>query len=239
MALISQGSTPSWKSELPKIPKWNLDKVEAKAKEAYKGPLRVYKTIPLDREVRKSLVESLLEAMGLKEHKKAGLAALETLLPFDGQRITDGLARTLAYQIAANSQQIREGVPIKKFTGVAVPQWVPMEILGFTPAQRGTKTLANVHLLVLDGPFAGFEATRVMPIGFLFVFANDLGFSRKRPYEEPKDLIGFRFAAWVEPSSSEDLQFDKYWLTPGIERYNTALVKSRKPTDKEIEEEAE
>jgi hypothetical protein len=193
-----------------------------------------FPTVRMDAENREYL------ALELKKHLKFNressfLALIETLLPHDNDVMTKDVARLLCFQIVANAQQLKNGVPIRQFTGVSVAEWVPMEIMGFSAVKRGSKDLARVHLRVLDGVYAGFPAERIMPFGFLYIFANDLGFSRKRPYEEPKDLVDMQFAAWLEPSASDDLKFDRYWLTTAMAKHNDALVKRRKPTDKELE----
>lgn len=189
----------------------------------------------MDAENREYLAKEL--AAHLKFRRESSfLALLETLLPHDRCQMSKEIARLLCFQIIANTQQLKDGVAIRKFTGVSKAEWVPMEIMGFAGIKRGAKDLAQMHLRVLDGVYAGFSAQRVMPFGFLFIFANDLGFSWKRPYEHPKDLVDMQFAAWLEPSSSDDLKFDKYWLTTSMAKHNDALVKKRKPTDKELED---
>lgn len=189
----------------------------------------------MDAENREYLAQELAKHLKFRR-ESAFLALLETLLPHDKQAMTKDIARLLCFQIVANEKQLKDGVALRIFTGVSKPEWVPMEILGFSGIKRGSKDLAQVHLRVLDGVYAGFSAQRIMPFGFLFIFANDLGFSWKRRYEHPRDLEDMQFAAWLEPCSSDDLKFDKYWLTTAMAKHNDALVKKRKPTEKEIED---
>lgn len=234
MGLRSQEGTPSWKNELPKLPSWKPDKVLAKAKALYREVFFKYPTVTMDAENREYL------ALELKKHLKFNreasfMALLETLLPHDKCEMTKDIARLLCFQIVVNEKQLKDGIPVREFTGVSKAEWIPLEIVGISSVKRGSKDLAQLKLRVLDGVYAGFPAKRIMPFGFLFIFANDLGFSWKRPYEHPHDLLDMQFAAWLEPSSSDDLKFDKYWLTTAMAKHNDALVKKRKPTEKELE----
>lgn len=219
------------------MPKWNLEKTRAKAAEFYEDVLRPWRNCDFNSDTRDSIVEMFQEYLGLTQ--PAVLATVETLVPYGTRVLTDDLQRLLCWQLAANVRRIKKGIPVQCFTGVGEALWLPVEIKGFEPAQRGPHVLAKMHVAVLDGLYAGFRATRILPYGFLHVLANDLGFSRKRRYEDPQDIWGLRFAAWVEPSLREDIQFDKYWLTPDMEKHNGALIKKRKPTERELEEQDE
>lgn len=234
VGLRSHEGTPSWKNELPKLPSWKPDKVLTKAKELYKRVFFRFPTVIMDAENREYLAQELAKCLKFSR-ESSFLALIETLLPHDRCTMTKEIARLLCFQIVVNAKQLKDGVAIRKFTGVSKAEWVPMEILGFSGVKRGAKDLAQMHLRILDGVYAGFSAQRIMPFGFLYIFANDMGFSWKRPYEHPSDLVDMQFAAWLEPSSSEDLKFDRYWLTTAMAKHNDALVKKRKPTDKELE----
>jgi len=235
VGLRSQEGTPSWKSELPKLPNWKPDVTLAKAKQLYQRVFFKLPTVTLDAENREYVAQELSKILKLNR-RSSFLALLETLLPYDKQTMTKELARLLCFQLVVNYDQLKNGMPVRLFTGVSSPEWIPLEIMGFSSIKRGSKDLAQVNLRVLDGHYAGFSAKKIMPFGFLFIFANDLGFSRKRPYEHPNDLVDFRFAAWLEPCSSEDLKFDRYWLTTAMAKFNDALVKKRKPTEKELDD---
>jgi hypothetical protein len=188
----------------------------------------------LDADTRTSIAERFVKELGIP--RVAVLAALETLLPHSEKVLTPELQRLLCLQFAANWESIKKGVPVNKFTGVGQAMWLPVEILGFENEQRGKHIFAKMHVDIIDGLYAGYQAIRVVPYGFLHILGRDLGYMRRRPYEEPKDLKGFRFAAWVNPSAKDDIQFDKYWLTSAMEKSNNALVKQRKPTERELEE---
>lgn len=233
MALRSESGTPLWKSELPPLPKWNLPKIKLAAEILFEAVIRPWRNCTFTPDTRCEIAEMLMEHYKLRK-KESAMAAVETLLPYGERLMTKELARLLCYQFAANLDRIRVGTPIQRFTGVAEAVWMPMEITGFQKLERGRKPWVTMAVRVLDGVYAGFPAHRHMPLGYVAVFANDLGYSRKRQYEEPADLIDFRFAAWVEPSQSTDLQFDKYWLTAAMAKFNNQLTVERKPTDKEL-----
>lgn len=234
MGLRSHEGTPSWKNELPKLPSWKPSKTLEKAKELYKKIFFKYPTAIMNAENREYLAAELAKHFKFNRNSSF-LALIETLVPHDNKQMSKETARLLCFQLVVNFKCLKDGVAIRKFTGVSKAEWVPMEILGFSGVKRGAKDLAQMHLRILDGAYAGFSAQRIMPFGFLYIFANDLGFSWKRPYEHPNDLVDLQFAAWLEPSSSDDLKFDRYWLTTAMAKHNDALVKKRKPTDKELE----
>ena len=235
MGLKSADGIPEWKRELPPLPRWDLARTKARAVDIYEGAMRPWRNCTLTPDTREGILEMLQEHLRLSY--PAALATMETLVPYGTRELTDDLQRLLCMQFSANITGIKKGIPVQCFTGVREAMWIPVEIHGFESVQRGPHVLAKMHVNILDGLYAGFRAVRVLPYGFLHVLGNDLGFSRRRRYEDPQDLWGLHFAAWVEPSIREDIQFDKYWLTPAMEKRNCALIKKRKPTERELEEE--
>jgi hypothetical protein len=232
VGLKSADGIPEWKRDLPPLPRWDLVKTRERANKIY-DIVRLMKTTVLTTDIRAELAGILQNEFSLSD--KATLAAMNTLLPYHEKELTNELARILCFQFAANWAEIKKGHPVHKFTGVPAAMWIPLEIRSFAAQQRGRHVFTKMLARILDGCYAGYEAERVFPVGYLPVFARDLGYSRRRMYEEPSDLVLFKFAAWVEPSSKEDIQFSKYWLTPYMEKHNTYLAKKRKPTEKELE----
>ena len=234
MGLRSVDGTPEWKRDLPPIPKWKPEATHERVLQIHKAALRLWQNSTLDAETRVIITEMLQHELGLT--KAAIIATMETLLPYSEKMLTPPLARTLCYQFAVNWQSLKKGVPVRKFTGLGTACWVPMEIAGFDKETRGKHLFVKMYLDIVDGSYAGHRATRMLPYGFLHILARDLGFTHRRPYEELKDLVDLRFAAWVEPSTKDDINFDKYWLTSAMEKQNNCLVKARKPTERELEE---
>lgn len=240
MGLRSDGGTPSWLKEVPRIPLWNLGRTEARALQIFEAAVKPWRNAELTTAARTEIAEMILVYLaGSARKREAAMAAVETLLPYSAKLMTKELARLLCFQFSANAKRILKGVPVRPFTGIGASEWMPLEITSVDRVSHGRMTCAVLNVVVLDGPYAGFRAKRVIPLGYLRVMANDLGFSRQRQFESDVDVVDMHMAAWVEPSQSESLVINKYWLTSSMAERNNALVKKRKSTPKEREERGE
>lgn len=228
---ITAEATPEWKLALPPIPKWDIDGVRHKAQWFSRHVFAPFHNLTIDANVVDEVLDALAECdTPLTER---GVHAVRLTLQQHVGHVMDKKAiRIFSYQCAANFHDINDGIPIPAFTGIPQGQWVPLRIVGFM--QPGPKTIPMCCLIV-DGRYAGFTVVKHVPFGMLPIFARDVGYSQRRKYEEPADLVQLLFAAWIEPSPATRIQFTKYWLTTYMHRHNYALIKERKPTARELE----
>jgi hypothetical protein len=227
---------PSWKHAAPAMPRWCLERDLGQARLLYKRVLSGWVGQPLTPQTREILAEELAPWVRRSPPASLLLAVQDSLTAESAQPLTPRVARKLALQLVCNSDPLLDGVPIPKFISVTRENtWAPLEITSIEDSQqeRAKGLRKQINMLVIGGPFAGFEVAKICPCGYLSHLANDLGYSFRRPYEDQNDLVGLWLAGLLEPSSSLDVQFDKYWLNSAMSRRNAALVRERRWTEAE------
>lgn len=227
---------PSWKHAAPAMPRWCLERGLEQARSIYQKILQAKIGQPLTPQTRGVLSVELARWINYQPPAALLLALQDSLAAESSQPLSPRVARKLALQLACNPDALWAGVPIPKFISVTKENtWVPLEIVSIEDSQqeRAKGLRKQVNLLVTGGEFAGFEVSKICPCGYLSHLANDLGYSFKRPYEDQDDLVGLWLAGLLEPSSSLDVQFDKYWLNSAMSKRNAALVKARRWTEQE------
>lgn len=232
---------PSWKHDAPAMPRWRLERDLARARGIYSQVFGSWVGKPMTQHARLILADEMLSCCGDHPTEALRLAIQDSLSLESDFPLSAKAARKLSLQLVHNLDGLVRGIPIPRFISVTESQtWVPLEILSVDQHQepgRGVKR--SLSMLVIGGPLAGFEVAKICPCGYLVVLANDLGYSFRRPYQEESDLVGLWLAGLIEPSSSQDLQFDKYWLNSAMIKHNSALVKRIRPTEKEELEQEE
>jgi hypothetical protein len=225
-------STPDWKKDLPPIPRWDIVAIERNVSTLFKVIIEKSPGSVIDEDKREVIAEIVSTHFAL-EDPLAQLAVLETLIPYTGKMLEQRVVHQMARQICVNIDDISKGIPVQRLTGIADPQWVPMEIVEYAIKKDGKTTLLTLFLQILAGKYCGFRVERVFPINYTYVMSRELGYSWKRRYDSPRDLIGLRFAAWVETSTITDIQFEHYWLTTSMKTHNMNLIKKNKPLEKD------
>lgn len=229
----------AWRQALPEIPKWKIDYTQEKVKEVYAKIFRPLKNCILTEKVNHEILQ-LIKDNKILITKKGELALLQSLSAYSNCILNPKLIRILTYQIVANLDMINDGVPIPSFSGIPHGQWIPLKIVGFLPLSTESSSAVRqkcikMVLLIIDGAYAGFTVIRIVPLNYLPIFARDLGFSQRRKYESPEDLLDLIFIAWAEPSPADNISVEKYWLTANIKKKNFRIIRLRKPTRREVE----
>lgn len=217
----------SLQSERPALPRWRLDRDEHEALRLYRKVLLRWMGERLTTEISAVLMDDLSDAMELRKSEQ--LAALaDTLLQYHGLILDMPTLRRMAMQCTCNRKMLEDGQPLRRFTGVLQPEWVPFQIVDLQPCQFGAKPGMQLDLLVIGGAYAGFPAEKKCPTRFLARMAYDIGFSKRLLYDEPSDLLGLKFAGYILPTQEPELHFEYYAITSPMARENRQTIKQRK-----------
>jgi len=153
----------------------------------------------------------------------------ETLHQYCGARLDDVFIRKLALQLVARRRELQQG-PLALFTKPIKEEWVALELTDLQEALwRGTDAGHILKLFAFSGHPAGHRLEKKVPSAWLNFLAYQVGFSRRRRYEElPWTLIGTRFWGYLVPDQRADvLNFTAWFVTPAFLKMNREVISFR------------
>ena len=216
------------------MPRWGIEKKQRKATKYFNQYFYPWLGEKLDTVVMSCLADDLVIDFGYRLPCQR-LAVIDTFVAYQGKVLTKELAVLLSLQLVWNSDALERGRALTKFTAVPQRTWLPFIIKNISSIERFGQQLAQLHLTCIGGFAAGYQVQKSVPWNFLRYFAYQVGYTRRRPYDEPAQLLQLRFAGLIEPSDSDELDFTHYKLNAGMKRSNKLLVHERSASTEEEE----
>jgi hypothetical protein len=148
-----------------------------------------------------------------------------TLLLHTGTVFTKAHWRQVAWQIAANKDRLKLGIPLAPFAPAMSVEWVITEIIGVAASRaRSGAEAAELEFRVLTGANAGFSFKEHFIPQALYSISRDLGYNRQNKYDgNPLMLFGFRLAAKLAEG-----RIERIFCPPSIKAENRAKVRLRR-----------
>lgn len=148
-----------------------------------------------------------------------------TLLLHTDDVFTASKWRQLAWQIAANEQRLRQGIPLTPFSPNGVTQWVVSEIVGISPSSLANGAEATeIEFLVLTGVNAGFRFKEKLTEPALHSMSRDIGYNRKNKYDgQAINLFGFKLAVKIA-----DGRIERFFCPDKIKAENRLKIRLRR-----------
>lgn len=221
-------------NELPPLPRWAIAKESRTAQALYHNVLSRWEGGRMTEQTVAMLVDDVSEYFKLKQYAQY-IALVDTFCQDIDAPLTKKLLRRIAMQLVANASNLEDGKGLRRFEGVNKPEWVPFTIIKMESSPFGNRAGVLLHLIVLAGPYAGYDAQKKVPMGFLARLAYDIGFNTKWAYEEPQELLDMQFAGFLTPSSDAELQFEDYQVSGAMRKHNLALIRFRREDEDDNE----
>jgi hypothetical protein len=154
---------------------------------------------------------------------------LQTLMSYRDEVLTLKKINILSRQLAVLSADPSPLGPKLKYEGIAVPEWIPLEVLStkYTDWRGLANGGINFTFYVLAGTPAGYTVERKLPLTFLARMAYTLGYSKKFNYDyEPSNFIGFRFWVLATPAEGE-FKFEEFEPSKQMLTQNKLIIMKR------------
>lgn len=227
--------TNSHDEQLPPLPRWRIGPKQAEAAKYFNAYFGQWIGERVDARILYCLSGDLILDFDFSD-PKCRLAVVDTFAGLKGRVLDKETAVRLSMQLAWNREELDRGRPLLGFTAVPERVWLPFVIKAVDSVERFGRNFAQLHLLCIGGFAAGYVVRKALPWGFLKKLAYDVGFTRRRPYDEPWQLLQLRFAGLIEPSDSDDLEFTHYKVNTAMKASNKALIQERVPSTTEEED---
>lgn len=149
-----------------------------------------------------------------------------TLILHTGTEFNRPQWRQLAWQIAANKERLRAGIPLAAFSPTAAAQWVAAEIIGVDCAVKSPagKDAVQFEFRAMTGINAGFSFKELFLPQALFVLSRDVGYNRRNRYDDnPLMFFGFRLAVKLV-----DGRIERFFCTNKLKASNRAMIRLRR-----------
>lgn len=161
---------------------------------------------------------------------------LQSLMQYEGKRLTRRWVDVLARQLAARLNELRVSV-IQLYDQPSRAEWLPLEIYTMRRVPwKADQAGQELQLYCLAGHPAGHLLPRKVPERWLSWLAYQIGFTRRLQYNEPTDLVGFRFWSYGVPAGDPP-EFDlQSWATDSkMRQWNQSIIRLRRRLDIEAE----
>ena len=149
----------------------------------------------------------------------------ESVRYLSGQRLTWAPSAQLAWRLAGNISQLKNGVPVHPWTVQRADEWVPLQVLRATKTRdRRNNFVFNMLFRVMAGTSCPMKINGVWSTRAARAIASQLGFSRpwgSYPYRSPYDLVGLRLMGMIEAARSRTApEFHEIYCSDSFRKWN-------------------
>lgn len=161
----------------------------------------------------------------------------ESLRHIIGQTLTDGDVLKLAWRLAANTDRLLAGEPVRQWTTQHADEWVPLQVTEVRPA-KNRRGLSGYQLTcrVLAGTPCPMLLRVFWKPGLAGAISRRVGFtwsSGLYPYHRATEFTGLRFLGKIEAERSQrEPQFFEVACPPSLiswNRKNVLTYRARQP----------
>lgn len=180
--------------------------------------------------------EALVAALAKRLPKETSESVIfQTARPLLGKMLTHQTLYYFAWLLAGNLDRLQQGEVILPWSQQPEPEPMPVQVLEYFKAKtRRGKPAARYRLRILAGRACPLVVEKTWPTGFVrFLARSTFGFSRKRVYQSPVELVRLRFIAVIDSQFCYDNQpgFDQVACTPGLLNWNRKIMLARSHQD--------
>lgn len=147
-------------------------------------------------------------------------------------RLTKEKLAEMAWRLAGNVAHLQSCTPVPAWGQQPRAEWSPVQVIGAALSWTRKKKLGAVlQLQFLAGSACPLVIDQFWTSGFCGLFSGELGFTvpwRRRPYRDPRQLMGMRFYVKIEPELCTDKPgFHESKVPSGCKNWNKQLLTMR------------
>ena len=177
----------------------------------------------------------LVEAIGEKlPDSIPGDTLVESCEFLMGEVITEGAADDLAWRLAGNVRRLSHGHPVLPWSGIANPEWMPVQVLRVDVAfTKYGKPGGEFTMQFLGGQACPESVVKFWPLSYCHMLAPRIGFTKyarsKYPFTDVSELTNLRMMVLVEAGEPE-ITFKDVAATSGTVTWNKRYIRMRART---------
>jgi hypothetical protein len=134
-------------------------------------------------------------------------AVYETLRVYAGEPLTEKLGVSLCWLIAGNMDKLKNGIPLRMWSGQTIDEWMPMRVVSVQLARPYKEVVHACTFKILAGSASEMVILRYLSRAAVKYIACKIGFSQLKgsyPYHHPQEIIGLRLIGKFEPHLVRD-----------------------------------
>lgn len=195
----------------------------------------------LDRETFQEFVEAIRLALPNRGRDIDEDVVIASLRHLAAQKLTSEMLAETAWRLGGNLHRLRSCTPVLPWGLQPLPEWVPVQMLRCNlrwTKGKSRKYGATFYMRIMAGLSCPLMMYQFWTSRFCGLISRDMGFTFSRgpyPYRDPREFIGLRFYAKVDPCLSEEApSFHEIRVTSGCKNWNRKLLVMRARSDPEF-----
>lgn len=215
-------------SELPKLPRFDLLKIEAR-RDRIASLLNPFVGDLPQQETLYAIADVLAVTFHL-EHRSTGL--IETVRSLPNSALTERAIYGFAWRLAARFDDLQAGRPVRPWTAQSRPEWIAFEILDAEHGRdRFDQWVETYWLQALTGTACPRVIQKTWSAKQVRYLSRMLGFTPRNgqlPFADALQLVRLRLAGLVEPERSKNgPDFFQVACPPSFLDHNKTILRAR------------